>query len=170
MNTSVFFDTEFSTIERNGSPALISIGCVDQDGREFYAELVDTWHPSNCSAFVISTVLPLLDGGECRTTEAELAVSLKAWIESLTTQVIMRSDNPQFDWPWVEHLFIFYGLWPVNLRKKCGTIYFDHEYQIHRYEAAMGQYWHEYATRQHHALVDAKCLLHAWKAAIKRGI
>lgn len=31
----VFFDTEFTTIEKDGFRTLISIGCVAQDGREF---------------------------------------------------------------------------------------------------------------------------------------
>lgn len=68
-----FFDSEFTTLEKDGVRKLISIGCVAQDGREFYAELSDTWHPFNCSDFVVATVLPLLQGGECLMTEAELA-------------------------------------------------------------------------------------------------
>ncbi len=168
--SSVFFDTEFSTIEKNGSPALISIGCVAQDGREFYAELTDTWQPANCSAFVVANVLPLLEGGERRMTEAELAVSLKTWIENLSnTEVIMRSDAPKFDWSWVEDLFQFHGCWPSNLRRACGTIYCNHDSQIRRYQSAMGQYWKEHAARQHHALVDARSLQVAWKFAMKRG-
>lgn len=70
---NVFIDTEFSTLEKNGVRTLISIGCASQDGSEFYAELSDTWHPFNCSDFVVATVLPLLQGGECLMTEAELA-------------------------------------------------------------------------------------------------
>jgi len=43
----VWFDTEFSNIDKiNAVPMLISIGCIAQDGREFYAELSDTWHPA----------------------------------------------------------------------------------------------------------------------------
>lgn len=165
---NVMFDTEF-TILQGGT--LISIGCVAQDEREFYAELSDTWHPANCSAFVVETVLPLLNGGECRMSEAELAMRLKDWIESLTDkEVILRSDYPGIDWPWVEQLFTFYGCWPKNLRRKCGTIYFNHDYQINRYQAALADYWKANITRQHHALVDAKSLLFAWKAAIKRGL
>jgi hypothetical protein len=167
----VFIDTEFSTIEKNGSPALISIGCVTQDGSEYYAELTNTWHPANCSDFVVKNVLPLLEGGDCRMTEAELAVSLKAWIESLSdTEVIMRSDSPRFDWPWVEQLFQFHGCWPVNLRKKCGTIYFNHDYQLRRYEQGLANYWKDHHARQHHALVDARSMMFAWKHAIKRGL
>lgn len=167
----VFFDTEFTTLEKDSIRTLISIGCVAQDGREFYAELSDTWHQANCSDFVVQNVLHLLNGGECRMKEAELAVRLKNWIEGLTEkEVILRSDQPRIDWPWVEQLFTFYGCWPKNLRQKCGTIYFSHDYQINRYQAALGDYWKANATCQHHALVDAKSLLFAWKLAIKRGV
>lgn len=169
--TSVFFDTEFSSLEKNGTQALISIGCVAEDGREFYVELSNTWHPANCSDFVVQNVLPLLNGGECRITEAELAVRLKDWIEGLTEkEVILRSDQPRIDWQWVEQLFQFHGCWPKNLRRKCGTIYFNHDYQINRYQAALREYWKANTARQHHALVDAKSLLFAWKVAIRRGI
>lgn len=168
----VWFDTEFSAIDKiNGVPMLISIGCIAQDGREFYAELSDTWHPDNCSDFVVQNVLPLLNGGECRMREAELAVRLKDWIESLSDkEVILRSDAPFFDWPWVEQLFQFYGCWPKNLRRKCGTIYFNHDYQIRRYEQGLTDYWKTNGGRRHHALVDARSLQFAWKFAIKRGM
>lgn len=167
----VFFDTEFTTINPNGYPFLISIGCVASDGREFYAEVDGGWNEGLCSDFVIQTVLPLLQGGTCLAKEAGLANNLKDWIESLTdNQVILRSDCPSFDWVWVEQLFQFYGCWPRNLRRKCGTIYFNHDYQINRYQAALGDYWKVNAARRHHALVDAKSLLFAWRAAIKCGI
>lgn len=70
---------------------------------------------------VIQNVLPLLQGGECRMTEAELAVRLKEWFEGLgCKEVIFRSDCPGLDWPWVEQLFQIYGCWPKNLRQKSG--------------------------------------------------
>lgn len=168
---NVFFDTEFTTLAKDSIRTLISIGCVAQDGREFYAELTDTWHPANCSDFVVSTVLPLLQGGEYRMTEAELAVRLKDWIEGVTdNQVILRSDAPLIDWPWIDQLFTFYGCWPKNLRQKCGTIYFDEPRQNHRYSLGMQSFWQDNIARQHHALVDARSLLFAWKFAIRRGV
>ncbi len=169
--SSIFIDTEFTTLNPNGYPFLISIGCVAEDGREFYAEVDGGWHRGLCSDFVIQTVLPLLQGGECRMAEVELAVRLKDWIEGLTDkEVILRSDCPGYDWPWVEQIFQFHGCWPKNLRRKCGTIYFNHDYQVNRYQNALAQYWKEHGSHQHHALVDARSLLYAWKAAIKRGL
>lgn len=165
----VFFDTEFTTIEEGGFRTLISIGCVASDGREFYAELTDTWHPANCSEFVVTTVLPLLQGGECRMDEAELATSLQGWIEGLTeNKVILRTDSPRADWQWVEQLFTLFGCWPKNLRRKCGTIYFNHDFQINRYIEGLEVYWKLNGARRHHALVDAKSLLFARNYAIER--
>lgn len=165
---NVFFDTEFTTIEKDGFRTLISIGCVAQDGREFYAELSDTWHPENCSEFVVTTVLPLLQGGEYRMKEAELATRLKDWIEGLTeNKVVLRTDSPFYDWPWVEQLFTFFGCWPKNLRRKCGTIYFNHDYQISRYQKGLEDYWKINDARRHHALVDAKSHLFARNCAMK---
>lgn len=168
----VFFDTEFTTLDaKDGVQTLISIGCAAHGGGEFYAELSDTWHPANCSKFVVTTVLPLLQGGEYRMKEAELAVRLKDWIEGLTDkEVILRSDCIAVDWHWVEQLFQFHGCWPNNLRRKCGTIYFEEYRQQHRYNVGLEDYWKANIARQHHALVDAKSLLFAWKFAIKRGI
>lgn len=166
----VFFDTEFTSLDANRMRGLISVGLVAQDGRKFYAELSDTWDDSMCSLFVLDTVIPLLQDGEHTMCVETLAMRLKDWIESLTDkEVILRSDCPALDWSFLEEIFNVHG-WPKNLRQKCGTIYFSHDYQINRYQAALGDYWKANATRQHHALVDAKSLLFAWKAAIKRGM
>ena len=168
----VLFDTEFTTIEKNiGFPALISIGCISQDGRTFYAELSDTWHQGICSHFVVAHVLPLLEGGIYAMTEAQLAINLKEWIEGLTErEVTLRTDAPRYDWPWVEQLFTFYGCWPKNLRRKCGTVYFNHDYQEKRYMEHLEAYWKEYAAQRHHALVDAKSVLFAWQLAMRKSI
>lgn len=164
---NLLFDTEFTTLDsRNGYPFLISIGCVAEDGREYYAEVSDSWHIGLCSDFVIKNVLPLLNGGEYRMSEAQLAVRLKEWIEGLTDQqVILRSDCPGVDWPWVEQLFTFYGCWPKNLRRRCGVISFENDNFQKRFDAGLNEYWREHSARRHHALVDAKSLLFAWKFA-----
>lgn len=171
MTMGVFFDTEFTTLGEKGFLALISIGLVSADGREFYAELIDTWQKGMCSTFVIDTVLPLLDGGECRMTEAQLAIRLKEWIENLDCEkVVLRSDAPTYDWSWVAELFQFYGCWPRNLRKKCGMVYFRLPRHQVRYDNALDDYWQEHGDRRHHALVDARSLQYAWNSAIRREI
>jgi len=167
---SVFFDTEFTKFRTvDDEPKLISIGLVSEDGREFYAELLDTWDISDCSQFVISVVLELLDNEEY-VKEADLAVKLKDWIESLgAEEVVLRCDAPAYDWPFVAELFQFYG-WPVNLRRKCGTVYFDNDRQVHRFQSGLAMFWHDNSGKMHHALTDAMSLRFAWKYAIKRGV
>lgn len=168
----IFFDTEFTTADKDvGFPALVSVGCAAQNGSTFYAELSDTWHSGICSPFAIETVLLLLEGGEYAMTEAQLALNLKVWIEGLTErEVTLRTDAPRYDWPWIEQLFTFYGGWPKNLRRTCGTVYFNHDYQEKRYVKNLDAYWNEHAARRHHALIDAKSLLYAWQLAMKKGM
>lgn len=167
---NVFFDTEFSDmIGIKHDPALISVGCVAADGREFYVELSNTWTKEICSDFVVENVLGLLEGAKYSMTEAQLAARLKDWIEGLTEQeVIFRSDSPSFDWGWIVQLFQDYG-WPRNLRQQCGTINFDARQQ-RRFEDGLRLYWKANGARRHHALVDARSLQFAWKFAIKRGM
>lgn len=164
----IFFDTEFANIEpdKNGNRYLISIGCVSDDGREFYAELTDTWDDHLCSMLVIDTVLPLLQGGEYRMGISQLAIRLKEWIESFTDKkVVFHSDAPSYDWPFVQEIFNHNG-WPENLNKNCIAIYGSKDLDIPCYEIAMEQYWKEHADRQHHALVDARGMQTAWGVAM----
>lgn len=164
----IFFDTEFSSLDAEAQ--LVSIGCVALDGEEFYAELTDTYQPSDCSSFVVQTVLPLLQGGECRMSKAELAMRLKAWIEGLTpSQVVFQSDVPGLDWPFVEEIFNSFECWPRNLSRKCEGTWLADEEQKDRYQAALANYWRNNAYRQHHALVDARSLLYAWQQATQQS-
>lgn len=161
----IFFDTEFSGIEkRMGHRYLISIGCVSSEGQEFYAELNDTWDESLCSFFTIENVLPLLQGGEFEMSVDQLAVKLRDWVENLTDeQVTLRSDAPDFDWPFLQEIFGFIG-WPRNLNRQCGTICFEDELQLQRYNRALEDYWKSpvHSQLRHHALIDAKSLRFAW--------
>lgn len=166
----VFFDTEFTSLDANRMRGLISVGLVAQDGRKFYAELSDTWDDSMCSLFVLDTVIPLLEGGEYVVGVEMLAVRLKDWIEGLTDkEVILRSDCPNLDWPFLEEIFNAHG-WPSNLRQKCGAILFSKPSQSHRFNVGLCSFWKDNAARQHHALIDARSLLFAWKYAIRRGV
>lgn len=60
----VFFDTEFTQLSHEAK--LISIGMISEDGREFYAELSDTWRHDDCSEFVLREVPPPLRGRSCQ--------------------------------------------------------------------------------------------------------
>ena len=163
---NVFFDTEFSDIDPKKTPALISVGLVS-DGREFYAELTDTWDEGMCSSFVIETVLPLLDGGDRRMTVEQLAARLKEWIEGLgDDEVVLRSDARDWDWRFIQAIFDGYG-WPANLCRKCEAINFENSNHLHRFRVGQMNYWKSNKARQHHALVDARSMHFAWKYAMK---
>ena len=54
----IFLDTEFTDFPESECD-LISIGLVDENGREFYAESTQ-FRREACSDFVVDVVLPLL--------------------------------------------------------------------------------------------------------------
>jgi hypothetical protein len=54
----IFFDTEFTDLCIGSR--LIGIGLISEDGREFYAELSDTYEIKDCCDFVQEEVLPHL--------------------------------------------------------------------------------------------------------------
>ena len=60
---NVFFDCEMTHLwdPVPEPPGLISIGCISEDGRQFYAENGD-YPYALCNAFVRETVIPLLEG------------------------------------------------------------------------------------------------------------
>jgi len=141
---------------------------VAEDGREFYYELSDTYQVGICSTFVIDTVLPLLEGGDKRILEAQLAIRFKAWIEALgAEEVVLISDCPAYDWRWVSELCQFYGTWPKNLIKRCSALSFEDDAQSERFNLANEFYWADYSIYKHHALVDARSLQVAWVESLR---
>jgi hypothetical protein len=163
----VFFDTEFTTLDQS-ERALISIGLVTEAGREFYAELSDTWQKNMCSNFVIDTVLPLLEGGEARLLEAQLALRLREWIDGLgADEVVLVSDAPAVDWPLIEKVFEHHRQWPANLKRECDWLQFEDERQRHRYNYGLAFWWQGRTHLQHHALNDARAMKMAWKFTVR---
>ncbi|NHC06385.1 3'-5' exoribonuclease domain-containing protein [Azonexus fungiphilus] len=152
----LFFDTEFTDLCPDCR--LISIGLVSEDGREFYAELTDTWKPNDASDFVQETVIPLLQGGSCQRTWQELSIQLKDWIESLATPVTLATDSLTWDWPWIPRLFNKPDMWPRNLAPRPEILRLDEDFYAATESA--------FATglREHHALDDAKANRLAWMA------
>ncbi len=167
--TNVFFDTEFTSINLNETAQLISIGAVTLDGLEVYFELLDTWTTKQCSAFVLGSVLELLDN-DIYYKEADVAKTLSKWITGLGESVVMRSDAPNLDWKFVEDMFTKYDCWPVNLRRTCGVIGFEDSSQLHKWNVGLFEFWKSNEARRHHALVDARSLAFAWKFAVNKKV
>ena len=176
----VYFATEFATIEIGSQMAKrISIGCVAEDGREFYAELTGAWVSEDCREyreFDEDTAPRFFQRGEYHLADEEkLATKLRAWIESLTTavyhksyktevieMVILRSDYKRLDWTFVENLFQRYGGLPRNLHRKCGDVYwYQNTQDRQKYHAALTQYWNDHQDQEDHALIKAKSFLFA---------
>ena len=104
----VFFDMEFTGLHQNTT--LISIGCVAEDGRSFYAESndydrnqVDEWIQKN----VIDNLLRNNEDmfkelvGNFQTTKASMdriRANLAVWLGSFNEEVTMWSDCLAYDW------------------------------------------------------------------------
>jgi len=162
MSILIFFDTEFTDLGID--PRLVSIGLVSEDGREFYAELLDTYHPKDCSAFTQEAVLPHLQGGDARMTMDSLTLRLGNWIESFDQPVRLATDSLSWDWPWIQELFNIPGTWPENLDGKPASLYemIDSPFFERAVEQAFES--HVPCLRRHHALDDAKANRLAWIA------
>ena len=107
----IFFDTEFTGLHQNTT--LISIGCVAENGREFYAELID-YDRRQVDQWIQDNVITNLIYGEKaenrRYTEgahvgrkgdtAFVALEFSRWLGSFNAlgQFEMWSDTLAYDW------------------------------------------------------------------------
>ena len=154
-----YFDTEF--MEDGVTIDLVSIGVVDETGREFYMESADA-DLTIANKFVREHVTPLLQGGEYRRPRSMIR-------DKLFEFVAAGSDDglkPEFwawygAYDWVALCQIFGRMvdlpngWPMHhmdLKQLC--------IQVGNPEVP------EQKTQKHHALNDAKHAkaLHAWLA------
>ncbi|WP_075359005.1 3'-5' exoribonuclease [Caballeronia sordidicola] len=151
----LFLDTEYTSSKRGSK--LISLALVAQDGsREFYVELADTWQTSDCSDFVLRTVLPLLDNCCLSFTDARSA--LHRWFLAAPRAVQVACDSG-IDW-----LYLLELLGPnrpenllserVDLRRMIDTTVYD--------QAVQAYYLQD--PREHHALADARAYRQGWLA------
>lgn len=174
---NVFFDTEFT--ELGIDPRLISIGLVSEGrSREFYAELSDTYQPSDCSDFVREAVLPHLEGGEARMTLNECAHRLIQWLMAFGEPVQLATDSLAWDWPWIEELFAEAGTgtnWPAHITTHDKATVFR-PWNVEGRPLILPQspafnlaVEDAYVTglRRHHALDDAKANRIGWLALSK---
>jgi diamine N-acetyltransferase len=143
--TYVFIDSEFTALT---DPRLISFGAVATDGSAFYCELTQ-WPRDACSPFVLDAVLPLLDGRAVPHPVA--ARALTEWLndrshEAPTTIV---SDSGYDRWALADLLGsenlpegVFWRRVPIAYQT------------LDEVALALG-------LRRHHALDDARALMHA---------
>ena len=156
----IFFDTEFTDLHWEAK--LISVGLVAEDGREFYAELSDTYQIADCGDFTREVVLPLLEGGEAWLTLPGLSLRLGNWLEDFEQPVTLATDSIEWDWPWIKMIFSNPMTWPTNLNHSPEELLFD---------ADVGESFNDAVElafigglRRHHALDDAKANRLGWLA------
>ena len=102
----IFFDTEFTGLHKNTT--LISIGCVAEDGRTFYAECTD-YDDAQCGDWIIENVIAHLEYGRERCgsndgngnmrisgTKTEVRNYLSAWLSEYN-EVQFVSDVCHYD-------------------------------------------------------------------------
>lgn len=159
----LFLDTEFTHFGTPGKSdaRLLSIALIDEEGRSFYAECTG-WQPQDCSDFVRSHVLPVLD----HTPEdvQDIAHKLYAFL-SVYDHVVVHCDYPG-DWHWLLWLLAFGSktgdVWPGALHHEA---YFvdtrDWSGRARQVAQQSLQKWFGTYT-QHHALNDANGLRYAW--------
>lgn len=173
MMTNVFFDCEFSKLQKDSDEEpieLISIGCISDSGKRFYAENSNALARSDYfSAFVVETVLPLLDGGGSEIPYEDIAKKLRIWIECFDAKVKMWTDAPRFDWPHIEHMFDNHG-WPSNLVRKPIALSFPNSIQQTRFFAGVEDAFKTFQPklRCHHALDDAIANKYGFERATAR--
>lgn len=175
MNTSylflslmlVFLDTEFTGLNQ-ASPDLISIGLVDETGREFYAELPESHWTVQCNEWVHFNVLPHLWSGDYVQNVDTLREGLTRWVESIPDGVMVVTDCANSDF--FMQLKRLLPDWPKNLASwpmEFGTWSMGDEQQP-VLRKLMDDYYSPQRP-QHHALHDANALRLAFAYAYEKG-
>lgn len=162
----VFFDTEFTGLHQNTT--LVSIGCVAEDGRTFYAELtdyektqIDEWLQKNVIANIF---LPDEEGAQptnnFKGDKAYVAFALTNWLDQFDS-VEMWSDCLAYDWVLFNQLFGH----AFNIPKNVYYIPFDIctvfklkgiDPDVSREDFAGAKDWN--IENKHNALHDAKVI------------
>lgn len=180
----VFFDTEFTGLHQNTT--LISIGCVSESGREFYAELTDYDESQIDGWLKLNVIGNLIYGGETKenrwfTEGAHVGIKgdsifvadvLSGWLGGHfgDGKVVMISDCLAYDWVLFCQLFggalhvpPFVHYVPLDLSTLLWSSGVDPD--VNREEFA-GQIKSD-STKKHNALWDAKVIKRCFNKAVK---
>jgi hypothetical protein len=152
----LFLDTEFTDFV---DPDLISIGIVDENGREFYAEST-SFRREACSTFVVETVLPLLGQSDTIVgTHQHIAHQLERWLEQYREDGAVVCVDYQTDW------YLFQVLLS-QLPKRSNMNFITHDNIWPNLDSQrITQWWSDTQLPQHHALYDAHANRHGYIAA-----
>lgn len=171
----IFLDTEFTGLDQ-AKPDLISIGLVDESGREFYAELPESHWTVQCNEWVHFNVLPHLWHGKYEQCKASIAESLAVWIESVPEKAVIVTDFAEADF--FKQLKPLLTRWPRNLNTwplEFSVLSFDEDKQS-KLQQIKDIYYNQ-GNPRHHALHDARALKlatnyalgHGWKPTLRNS-
>jgi hypothetical protein len=163
----LFLDTEFTGLDQT-KPDLISIGLVDEVGREFYAELPESHWTVQCNEWVHFNVLPYLWSGDYVQSETSIRERLTSWIESFQEEVVIVTDWPNGDF--FIQLRSLLPQWPKNLN--TWPMEFDSWSMGEEQQPLLRKIIDEYHIPhrpKHHALHDAHSLRLALAYAVEHG-
>lgn len=162
----IFIDTEFTGLNQI-KPDLISIGLVDETGREFYAEMQPATYQSQLSEWTRDNVVCHLQGGKHVQTLEQIRGRIVPWITSIQDRAMVVSDYPDADFGLLKPLLLS---WPKNLSKT--PMFFSPWSAGSNKQPALTKIMDDYFTLErprHHALHDANALRLAMMAALKSG-
>ncbi|MBL8405806.1 MAG: hypothetical protein JNL16_14775 [Dechloromonas sp.] len=153
----IYFDTEFTHLEGNAERELISAGFISEGGQEWYAEISD-FNRALCSPFVVSAVLPLLEGNAETTLPINMfGRRLSAWLNSFGEDVELIADHSA-DWDLLtKSISAHLAALPFRILNKVWEPPNDEPLRIKILEAEL-RFWFANPRKKHHALFDARRL------------
>ena len=159
----IFLDTEFTDFPESECD-LIAIGLVAEDGREFYAELID-YRQEACSGFVRETVLPLLKQHPTRVegTQWQVARALNEWLQPYEQECTICFDYST-DWYLMQKVLLMLPEEDLPMFLTTRNIWGDLDQQ------ALDWFWLERDTigwKPHMALYDAHANKFAYKPLVR---
>jgi len=160
----IFLDTEFTDFPESDCD-LISIGLVDETGREFYAESVQ-YRQEACSDFVREVVVPLLGEHPKRIVDNYygIAMKLNKWLKHYGDEVVTVCFDYNTDWYLMVKLLQLLPEEELFSNIQATNIWGDIDPQ------AIDYYWAEvdaFGHKQHHALYDARGNKYAYKPLVR---
>jgi hypothetical protein len=163
----IFLDTEFTQF-REG--ALLSLGLVAEDGREFYVEVMDPTRHAQASEFCRHRVIPqfgLVPGSAAR-DDAEVGSRVADWLGNFDFPLAIAYDYKS-DWRFFESALRSSGHWPALASKlRAEDVAGIAAPGSPGEQAQNALFDRSISPRRHHALVDARALRAAWLASPNR--
>lgn len=170
----MYFDTEFTGLKKDGD--LISIGCEDDKGRTFYAEITD-FNITKCDDWVIENVIKKLylripfkrtkTSLEVKGTKKTVTKHFKEWLEDIADDIQFVSDVCHYDFV---HLIDLFGS-AFDLPKFVSPVCIDINDKIAKYlnisvqeafdvtrENIVLEELKRGSIKKHNALYDAKVI------------